>query len=270
MNVIYEINKILKGFPWCQGELTKGKAKVSWESVCRPKEQRGLRIKNLQVWNEVLLVKQLWNVIAKKDILWVKWVNTENLKGKSPLCDITTSREIYEAGLSIDSTVADLVKKYEGNWLEGWNNEYPILSQCVVPNLHDDMEDKAVWVDKNGKENLFSVKLIWKDLNDEEPKVEWYKIVWFNKNITRHGFILWMALQNRLSTQDMIAMWKPNEVMQCVFYKQCMDSVEHLFFTCTFTLKAWKEVHRLLSVSMSFNWNDIVKELKRLPNNQNI
>ncbi|GJW01214.1 RNA-directed DNA polymerase, eukaryota, reverse transcriptase zinc-binding domain protein [Tanacetum coccineum] len=31
--VIYEINKILKGFLWCQGELTKGKAKVSWDTV---------------------------------------------------------------------------------------------------------------------------------------------------------------------------------------------------------------------------------------------
>ncbi|GKB10859.1 RNA-directed DNA polymerase, eukaryota, reverse transcriptase zinc-binding domain protein [Tanacetum coccineum] len=28
-NVIYETNKILKGFLWCQGELTKGKAKIS-------------------------------------------------------------------------------------------------------------------------------------------------------------------------------------------------------------------------------------------------
>ncbi|GKD65820.1 RNA-directed DNA polymerase, eukaryota, reverse transcriptase zinc-binding domain protein, partial [Tanacetum coccineum] len=148
-NVIYEINKLLKGFLWCQGEMSKGKAKISWKSICRPKEQGGLGIKNLQVWNEVLLIKQLWNVIAKKDTLWVKWVNSENLKGKSiwvvtakanssagwkeilslrdkvrkhilgktgdgmsintwsigPICDFVTSREIYEAGLNIDTTI---------------------------------------------------------------------------------------------------------------------------------------------------------------------
>ncbi|GJY48856.1 RNA-directed DNA polymerase, eukaryota, reverse transcriptase zinc-binding domain protein [Tanacetum coccineum] len=82
-NVIYEINKILKGFLWCQGELTKGKAKISWKSVCKPKEQGGLGIKNLQLWNETLLIKQLWNVIVKKNTIWVKWVNSEILRGKS-------------------------------------------------------------------------------------------------------------------------------------------------------------------------------------------
>nr|GEV89462.1 hypothetical protein [Tanacetum cinerariifolium] len=55
--VIYEINKVLKGFMWCQYELTKGKAKVSWDAVCKPKDQGGLGLKNLGVWNEVLMVK---------------------------------------------------------------------------------------------------------------------------------------------------------------------------------------------------------------------
>ncbi|GKB49924.1 RNA-directed DNA polymerase, eukaryota, reverse transcriptase zinc-binding domain protein [Tanacetum coccineum] len=116
-NVIYEINKLLKGFLWCQGELTKGKAKVSWEKVYKPKEQGGLGIKNLQVWNEVLLAKQLWSVIAKKDTLWKVGdghsVNAwyDNWCCAGPLCAIVTSREIYEAGLSINTTIADLVTK---------------------------------------------------------------------------------------------------------------------------------------------------------------
>ncbi|GJY45770.1 RNA-directed DNA polymerase, eukaryota, reverse transcriptase zinc-binding domain protein [Tanacetum coccineum] len=51
--VIYEINKLLEGFLWCQGELPKGKAKVSWDKVCKPKDQGGLGLKNLSVWNEL-------------------------------------------------------------------------------------------------------------------------------------------------------------------------------------------------------------------------
>ncbi|GKD83620.1 RNA-directed DNA polymerase, eukaryota, reverse transcriptase zinc-binding domain protein [Tanacetum coccineum] len=81
--VIYEINKILKGFLWCQGELSKGKAKVSWEKICNPKDQGGLGLKNLGVWNEVLMIKHLWNVAMKKDTLWVKWIYMERLKGRS-------------------------------------------------------------------------------------------------------------------------------------------------------------------------------------------
>ncbi|GKB32138.1 hypothetical protein Tco_0871539 [Tanacetum coccineum] len=69
--VIYDIERLLEGFLWCQGELTKGKAKVSWNSVCKPKEQGGLGLKNLRTWNEVLLMKHLWNVATKKETLWV-------------------------------------------------------------------------------------------------------------------------------------------------------------------------------------------------------
>ncbi|GKB60710.1 RNA-directed DNA polymerase, eukaryota, reverse transcriptase zinc-binding domain protein, partial [Tanacetum coccineum] len=60
-----------------------GKARVAWKIVCRPKEQGGLRFKPLHKWNEVLLVSQLWKLIDKRESLWVKWVNTMKLKGKS-------------------------------------------------------------------------------------------------------------------------------------------------------------------------------------------
>ena len=73
----------MKGFLWCQGELKKGKAKVSWNNICKPKDQGGLGLKNLQYWNEVLVIKQLWNIAAKKDNLCVKWVNVQKLKGRS-------------------------------------------------------------------------------------------------------------------------------------------------------------------------------------------
>ncbi|GJZ33072.1 RNA-directed DNA polymerase, eukaryota, reverse transcriptase zinc-binding domain protein [Tanacetum coccineum] len=206
-NVIYDINKLLKGFLWCQGELTKGKAKVSWDSICKPKELGGLGIKDLKLWNEVLLVKQLWNVISKKNTLWVKWVISENLKGKNiweanakvnssvgwkeilklrdkirkhvlwkigdgnsvnawydnwntagPLNEIVTSREIYEAGMNIDYTVAQLTMSGEGKWPNGWEDEYPILKMYKIPRLQEGKKDEIVWVDNSGKEGVFGTR----------------------------------------------------------------------------------------------------------------
>ena len=46
--VIKDIDKLLKGFLWCQGELSKGKAKVAWKLICRPKCEGGLGIKELE------------------------------------------------------------------------------------------------------------------------------------------------------------------------------------------------------------------------------
>ncbi|GKC98845.1 hypothetical protein Tco_1169120 [Tanacetum coccineum] len=81
--IVKEIDKLLKGFLWCQGELSKGKAKVAWKSICLPKQQGGLGLKNQSVWNEVLMSKHLWNLACNKESLWVKWMNVVRLKGKS-------------------------------------------------------------------------------------------------------------------------------------------------------------------------------------------
>ncbi|GKD36878.1 RNA-directed DNA polymerase, eukaryota, reverse transcriptase zinc-binding domain protein [Tanacetum coccineum] len=180
-------------FPWCQGELTKGKAKVSWDSICKPKELGGLGIKDLNLWNEVLLVKQLWNVISKKNTLWVKWVILENLKGKiiweveakanssvewkkilklrdkvrkhvlwkirdgnfvnswydnwnkaGPINGIFTPREIYDPGMKIDTIVAELSVIGDGEWPEGWENEYLILNLYKIPRLQEGKVDEIV------------------------------------------------------------------------------------------------------------------------------
>ncbi|GKD09821.1 hypothetical protein Tco_1189506 [Tanacetum coccineum] len=81
--VIKDINKLLKGFLWCHGELSKGKAKVAWKSVCMPKNEGVLGIKDLGQWNETLMAKHLWNIASMNQSLWVKWINVIRLKGYS-------------------------------------------------------------------------------------------------------------------------------------------------------------------------------------------
>ncbi|GKD49240.1 RNA-directed DNA polymerase, eukaryota, reverse transcriptase zinc-binding domain protein [Tanacetum coccineum] len=82
-SVIKDINKLLKGFLWCQGELSNGKAKIAWKNVCSPKNEDELGIKYLGQWNEVLMAKHLWNIASMKESLWVKWINVFRLKGES-------------------------------------------------------------------------------------------------------------------------------------------------------------------------------------------
>nr|GEX03552.1 hypothetical protein [Tanacetum cinerariifolium] len=81
--VTKDIERIFKGFLWNQGELQKGKAKVSWKDVFQHKKYEGLGFKTLEQWNSALLVKHLWNVANKKDTLWVRWIHLIKLKGMS-------------------------------------------------------------------------------------------------------------------------------------------------------------------------------------------
>ncbi|GJS23318.1 RNA-directed DNA polymerase, eukaryota, reverse transcriptase zinc-binding domain protein [Tanacetum coccineum] len=67
--VVIDIEKLFKRYLWNSGESCKGKAKVAWKDVCKPKDQGGLGFKSLEVWNKTLLVKHLWNVASKKEPL---------------------------------------------------------------------------------------------------------------------------------------------------------------------------------------------------------
>ena len=70
-----DIDCLLKDFLWSQGEKIKGKAKIAWKNVRKPKNCGGLGFKPFEQWNNVLMMKHIWNIASKKDTLWVKWVN---------------------------------------------------------------------------------------------------------------------------------------------------------------------------------------------------
>ncbi|GKA69395.1 hypothetical protein Tco_0775459 [Tanacetum coccineum] len=48
-SVINDIQKLFKKFLWNSGERCKGKAKVAWMDVCKPKDQGGLGFKPLEL-----------------------------------------------------------------------------------------------------------------------------------------------------------------------------------------------------------------------------
>ena len=46
------------------------------------------------------------------------------------------------------------------------------------------------------------VKVAWEQLRRHRQMVEWHDIVWFKNAVPRHSFLLWMAVQQKLTTQD--------------------------------------------------------------------
>ncbi|GKC71869.1 RNA-directed DNA polymerase, eukaryota, reverse transcriptase zinc-binding domain protein [Tanacetum coccineum] len=81
--VINEIEGMFKKFLWNNSESCKGKSKVAWLELCKPKDQGDLGFKSLELWNKTLLVKHLWNVASRKESLWDKWINVVKLKKMS-------------------------------------------------------------------------------------------------------------------------------------------------------------------------------------------
>nr|XP_043639244.1 uncharacterized protein LOC122610314 [Erigeron canadensis] len=64
-------------------QVCRGKAKVAWEIVCLPKEEGGLGIRRLDLFNVALLSAHIWNIITLKESLWVCWIHMYKLRGQN-------------------------------------------------------------------------------------------------------------------------------------------------------------------------------------------
>nr|GEW57435.1 RNA-directed DNA polymerase, eukaryota, reverse transcriptase zinc-binding domain protein [Tanacetum cinerariifolium] len=115
-----------------------GKAKVSWKMVCIPKCQGGLGLKDLGLWNEILMSKHLWNIACDKKSVWVKWINEVRLKGQSiwqietdpnttvgwkhilplrgTISDVIPIEENKKVSLDLNIKVCDMIENGEWKW----------------------------------------------------------------------------------------------------------------------------------------------------------
>ncbi|GJR83550.1 hypothetical protein Tco_0154335 [Tanacetum coccineum] len=81
--MLLEIEQLMRGFLWCQGTMRKGKSKVAWEVVCLPKHEGGLGLRRLELFNKALMIAHIWSLLSHKESLWVKWIHTYKLRGRS-------------------------------------------------------------------------------------------------------------------------------------------------------------------------------------------
>ncbi|GJS26094.1 hypothetical protein Tco_0486714 [Tanacetum coccineum] len=67
--IIYDIQSLIRGFLWCNGEYKRGMAKVACEDICLPKHEVGLGLRNLDLFNMALMTKHIWNIVSNKESL---------------------------------------------------------------------------------------------------------------------------------------------------------------------------------------------------------
>lgn len=113
--------------------------------------------KDLKLWDKIKC-HVLWKIGNRNDLK--AWFDRRSLLG--PISDTVTTREIYDAWFKVDTSVAELINSGNGNWPEGWVEEYPILSQYHRPMLCNGLNDETVWVDTLGNERMFGTRTVWR------------------------------------------------------------------------------------------------------------
>ncbi|XP_075093712.1 uncharacterized protein LOC142173026 [Nicotiana tabacum] len=78
-NILKEVDQKCRDFLWGGFEEQRKVSLIAWDKICRPKKCGDLNIKAYKEWNKAYVGKLRWQVIEKKDTLWVKWVYREGL-----------------------------------------------------------------------------------------------------------------------------------------------------------------------------------------------
>ncbi|GKE69511.1 homeodomain-like protein [Tanacetum coccineum] len=263
--IVSDIQQLIRGFLWCNGEYKRGKAKVVWDDICLPKREGGLGIRSLEVFNLALMTTHIWNIVSNKESLWVRWIHTYKLRGRT-FWDVQPKQEmswgwrkllqlrdivkpffwvhIAREGYTLKANVADLLSNGNWNWPLAWLAKAPNLTYIPAPILDNNRPDCIRWCDSKGNMDDFSVKLAWEELRPRGNEVLWFHIVWFAHCIPRHAFHFWLVMRRSLKTQDKLRPWDvaPNKALsslRCLLCGLQMDSHEHLFFECGFSAKVW-------------------------------
>lgn len=89
--------------------------------------------------------------------------------------------------------------------------------------------------------NKLSIKAVYGATASSVSKGAVKTMVLLKGLVSRHQFILWLALQNKLNTVDRLLKWGIQVSTECVLCEtQVMQTHDHLFFGCIYSCKIWQ------------------------------
>ncbi|KAL9687736.1 hypothetical protein QQ045_032143 [Rhodiola kirilowii] len=174
--VLKKVAAICRNFLWSGTSVGKRNL-VAWKRVTRSKDEGGLGIKNIFIFNKALLLKQIWDLCLKKDSMWIRWMHTYFFN---------------------NHTLWEVAEKNHHSW---------VLKNIL--RLRQDAQ-RCIQVDENlvyswaHNNTPFSAKGAYEVLSNAEEVVKWAELVWNGVSHPKHSFCTWLAIQNKLYTRDRI------------------------------------------------------------------
>ncbi|GAV59508.1 zf-RVT domain-containing protein, partial [Cephalotus follicularis] len=110
-------------------------------------------------------------------------------------------------------------------------------------------------IDWQVKGRSFSFKSAWEAISAPHPEAPWAKIVWFPGAILRHSFCMWLTFHKVHTTLDKLQRLGIVQSSQCPFNCGHDESLNHLFFECSFTKAVWSKVLKLNNCPVPTDWS---------------
>ncbi|XP_058784180.1 uncharacterized protein LOC131658948 [Vicia villosa] len=222
-SVLKQIDIICRTFVWTGKSEASRKSPVAWHKVCSPCKQGGLGLINITIWNQVTLLKCLWNICNKSDSLWIRWIHKVYLKGKDVM-------EV-EAGQ---------------NWT--WILRKILNCKPLIASIDSDWQHMLTI-------RKFSMKTVYNRLIDD-ISVCWHSLLRRNIARPRARITLWMLCHGQLPTKERLYRFGMLDNKICSLCNQVEETVDHLFFECPATKRVWNAVLVWLNIQhLPLPWN---------------
>ncbi|XP_020261656.1 uncharacterized protein LOC109837719 [Asparagus officinalis] len=232
ISVLHKIDEMCRNFLWGKtNQAHKKPPLVLWEKVCQGKSRGGLGIFSAVHWNFASAVRTIWYIHENKESLWIKWVHESYLK---------------------QGNIWQICAKRSDSWL--WRQLLKMRDKAIVfCGGVGKLKELIISCCQGSKIKLSA---LYEALAPAASKVQWYKTIWDDLSIPKHSFIHWLAVQNKLLTQDRLMKRGIISINSCSLCTgSCLETRDHLFFECTFSCNVWNHIMEWLKFDWrSTNW----------------
>ncbi|KAL0295524.1 UNVERIFIED_CONTAM: hypothetical protein Sangu_3196300, partial [Sesamum angustifolium] len=262
LGVLKMLERKMRTFLW-QGPSGEGQAKVAWDQICKPKAEGGLGLRSLIIMNQALILKQLWRILQNDgSSIWVDWIQQNRLRHSTiwTFNRSTGSWILGTNGVPFASVFHGALRSRDcrcpqhcpayfsetsgAGRLRQIQTLWEIIS--LLPPTTPSAGDTICWRSNSGKFTLTSAVHL---IQPPSPHAHWQGLLQGKFKIPRHGFILWLAFLEKLSTMD--KPWVPRTENGCVLCGgQISETHDHLFFKCWFS----KRCLTILNHKVKFQW----------------
>ncbi|XP_013704655.2 uncharacterized protein LOC106408418 [Brassica napus] len=239
---------------WIKANLLKGKSFLQ----VKVKTQAGS-----WMWRKILKLREVAKNFYKKEVGNGRHISYwyDNWSAKGVLIDHLGERGITDMGISRDATVEEVVlstrRRRRHRTLELNNIEAELL--VIKEKMRSDVEDVALWKRKSGFKSTFSTQETWMLTRETKPICNWAKGIWFSQATPKFVFVTWLAMVDRLSSMDRVLRWNQGVDETCVLCKSVVETMNHLFYECSYASQVWEHLTKgILRSSYTNIWSEIV------------
>uniref|UniRef100_A0A803NS66 RNase H type-1 domain-containing protein n=1 Tax=Cannabis sativa TaxID=3483 RepID=A0A803NS66_CANSA len=246
--------------PWCK-----------WSTLCKHKEQGGLGFRDLGLFNQALLAKQIWRCVRYPNSLCSKVLklgvgkkiiqkgyrwrigNGNSVRVlEDPWLPKPVTFKVYDKPSLLDQLYVVDLKKGNGEWdaefIRAVFNPTDVELILSMATSEWEIEDKILWhYSKNGEYSFRSgyrmaAALQVHDIqSNTEATEKWWRQLWKLKILPKVKHFVWKMAHSWIPTNSALAHWKIHVEPYCIRCSSgAYENVFHALWGCRVNCDVWK------------------------------